>query len=37
MKKTILLIGGGGYIGSVIAEYFLIRNTYKVKIYDNFI
>ena len=37
MKKTILLIGGGGYIGSVIAEYFLIKKNYKVKIYDNFI
>ena len=36
MKKTILLIGGGGYIGNVIAEHFLRKN-YKVKIYDNFI
>mgnify|MGYP006074913301 FL=1 len=36
MKKTILLIGGGGYIGNNVAEYFLEKN-YKVKIYDNFI
>ncbi len=36
MTKTILLIGGGGYIGNVIADDFLKRN-YNVKIYDNFI
>ncbi len=36
MKKNILLIGGAGYIGNVVAEDFL-QNGYKVKIYDNFI
>lgn len=34
--KNILLIGGAGYIGTVIAEY-LIKKNYKVKIIDNFI
>ncbi len=36
MYKKILLIGGGGYIGSVIAQYFLDKG-YKVLIYDLFI
>lgn len=36
MKKKILLIGGGGYIGSVAVNYLLNKN-YHVICYDNFI
>ena len=34
-KKNILLIGGAGYIGSVLTE-LLINEGYNVKIFDNF-
>jgi nucleoside-diphosphate-sugar epimerase len=34
--KSVLLIGGSGYVGNVIAEYLLNQN-YKVFIFDNFI
>ena len=34
--KKVLLIGGSGYVGNVIAEYLLNQN-YKVFIFDNFI
>ena len=34
--KNILLIGGAGYIGTVISEY-LVKKNYKVKILDNLI
>lgn len=34
--KTVLLIGGAGYVGNVIAEYLLQKN-FKVIVYDNFI
>lgn len=34
--KHVLLIGGAGYVGNVIAEYLLNQN-YKVIVYDNFI
>lgn len=36
MKKKILLVGGGGYIGSVLVNYLLNKN-YHVICYDNFI
>lgn len=36
MKKKILLIGGGGYIGSVAVNYLLNKN-YQVICYDDFI
>ena len=36
MKKSILLVGGGGYIGTVLTEY-LLSKQYYVKCYDNFI
>lgn len=35
MQKNILLIGGGGYVGTVIAAYFL-ENDYEVRVLDNF-
>lgn len=35
-KKTIILIGGAGYIGTVIANYFLNLN-FNVIVYDNLI
>tara|TARA_B110000858_G_scaffold177023_1_gene211646 strand:+ start:1190 stop:2191 length:1002 start_codon:yes stop_codon:yes gene_type:complete len=35
-NKTIMLIGGAGYIGSVTADEF-IKKGYKIKIYDNLI
>ena len=34
--KKVLVIGGAGYIGSVVANY-LVQNNYKVKILDNLI
>ena len=34
--KNILLIGGAGYIGTVISEY-LVKKNYRVKIIDNLI
>ena len=34
-KKTILLIGGAGYIGSVLTE-LLINEGYNIRIFDNF-
>ena len=34
--KNILVIGGAGYIGTVVANY-LVQNNYKVKILDNLI
>jgi nucleoside-diphosphate-sugar epimerase len=34
--KNILLIGGAGYVGSVITDH-LLRNNYKVTCFDNFI
>jgi len=34
--KNILLIGGGGYVGSVVTSYFLNKN-YNVSVLDNFI
>ena len=33
---NILLIGGGGYIGNVVCEFFLKKN-YDITIIDNFI
>jgi len=36
MQKNILLIGGAGYVGTVITSYFLKKN-YKVTVLDNFI
>ena len=33
---NILLIGGGGYIGNVVGEFFLKKN-YDITIIDNFI
>ena len=36
MNKKILLIGGAGYIGSVISENFLKRE-YKIKCFDSLI
>ena len=36
MSKKILLIGGAGYIGTVLSEYFLLKN-YKVKCFDSLI
>ena len=36
MTQKILLIGGGGYIGTMVAKDFANRG-FKVKIYDNFI
>jgi UDP-glucose 4-epimerase len=36
LKKKILLIGGGGYIGSVAVNYLLNKN-YQVICYDDFI
>ena len=37
MKElNILLIGGGGYIGNVVGEFFLKKN-YYITIFDNFI
>ena len=34
-KKTILLIGGAGYIGSILTE-LLINEGYNIRIFDNF-
>jgi len=34
--KNILIIGGGGYIGTVVSK-FLLEKGYKVKVLDNFI
>ena len=36
MKKSILLTGGAGYIGSILTNY-LLENGYIVRIIDNFI
>ena len=36
MKKSILLTGGAGYIGSILTGY-LLKNDYKVTVVDNFI
>ena len=36
MKKNIIIIGGAGYIGNVVADYFLKKN-YEVISYDNLI
>ena len=36
MKTRILLIGGAGYIGTVVTNYFLKKN-YQVTCLDNFI
>ena len=36
MKTKILLIGGAGYIGTVVTEFFL-KNKYQVTCLDNFI
>ena len=36
MAKRILLIGGGGYIGSVVAQ-FLLKKKYNVTCFDSFI
>ena len=36
MNKHVLLIGGGGYIGTVVSK-FLLDNGCKVRILDNFI
>ena len=36
MKKSILLTGGAGYIGSILTNY-LLENGYVVRIIDNFI
>jgi len=36
MKKSVLLTGGAGYIGSVLTDY-LLKNNYYVRIIDNFI
>jgi Nucleoside-diphosphate-sugar epimerases len=33
MNKKILLVGGAGYIGTVLTEYFLAKN-YKIKCLD---
>ena len=33
-KKTFLITGGTGFIGSNISE-LLVKNNYKVKIFDN--
>ena len=34
-KKTVLITGGTGFIGSNIAR-MLVQKNFKVKIYDNF-
>ncbi|WP_340153102.1 NAD(P)-dependent oxidoreductase [uncultured Marivirga sp.] len=36
MKKTVLLIGGAGYVGTVITSHFL-KLGYKVRVLDNFV
>lgn len=36
MKKGIILIGGGGYLGTVLSSH-LLKNGYKVTVLDNFI
>ena len=36
MNKHVLLIGGGGYIGTVVSKY-LLDSGCKVRILDNFI
>ena len=36
MKKNILLVGGSGYIGSVVVNYLLNKN-YHIICYDDFI
>ena len=36
MKRKILIIGGAGYIGAILSEYFLEKN-YLVRSMDNFI
>ena len=36
MKKNVLLIGGGGFIGSNIARFLIINRDYNVDIIDNF-
>jgi nucleoside-diphosphate-sugar epimerase len=33
--RNVLIIGGAGYIGTVVSEY-LLQNNYKIKILDNF-
>ena len=35
-KKTILLIGGGGYVGTELVDH-LLQKKYKVIVYDLFI
>ena len=35
-QNTVLLIGGAGYIGSILAKY-LLKNKFKVTIFDKFI
>jgi len=34
--KNILLVGGGGYVGTVLTSYFLKKN-YKITVLDNFV
>lgn len=36
MKKTILITGGAGFIGSNLCEYFLNEGSYKIVCLDNF-
>ncbi len=36
MKKNVLLIGGGGFIGSNIARFLILNRDYNVDIIDNF-
>jgi UDP-N-acetylglucosamine 4-epimerase len=36
MKKTILITGGAGFIGSNLCEYFLTNGEYKIVCLDNF-
>ena len=36
MKRSILLIGGGGYVGDAVATHFLKLN-YEVRVIDNFV
>ena len=36
LSKNVLLVGGGGYIGTILAK-FLLSNGFHVKCYDNFI